>query len=98
MVPAAPAVNSTIKDKGQYHALIWRVQCAMRRASVGAYRLVMQRNERCVQMHNSPNRERYLASTAYRAKFTVPVATGAVRQSSFSLELGFAGLDRDFRA
>jgi hypothetical protein len=38
-------------------------------------------------MHNSPNRERHLASIAYRANFTVPVATGVVRQSSFSLNL-----------
>jgi hypothetical protein len=33
------------------------------RASVGANRLVTQRTNRFVQMHNSPNRERYFASS-----------------------------------
>jgi hypothetical protein len=32
------------------------------RASVSTCRLVMQRNKRRVQMHNSPKRERYLAA------------------------------------
>src|SRR5215471_3197880 len=31
-------------------------------------------------MHNSPNHECYLASTAYRAKFSAPVATDFARQ------------------
>jgi hypothetical protein len=42
-------------------------------------------------MHNSPNRARYLASVAYRANFTVPVATGVVWQSSFSVESDLPG-------
>jgi hypothetical protein len=42
-------------------------------------------------MHNLPNRERYLASLAYRASFTVPVATGVVRQSSFLVEPDLPG-------
>jgi uncharacterized membrane protein len=49
--------------------------------------LVMQRSKRCVQVHSSPDRERYLASVAVSSKLIAPVATGVVRQSSFSLNL-----------
>ena len=83
MVPVEAAVNSSIERLSR---LVWRVSCAIRRASVSTNRLVMQRNKRCVQMHNSPKRALLLPS-CHRAKVTGPVATGVVRQSSFSLNL-----------
>jgi len=60
------------------------------RASVSTCRLVMQCNKRPVQVHNSPKCERVsavLLPSSHRAKVTGPVATGVVRQSTFSLNL-----------
>jgi hypothetical protein len=64
MVPVEPAVNSSIEGD----VTPWSGGCnaQIRRASVGTNRLVTQRNKELVQMHNSPNRERYLASIALR--------------------------------
>jgi uncharacterized membrane protein len=47
--------------------------------------LVMQRSKRRVQMHNFT--QQCVLSSFNRAKITAPVATGVVRQSSFSLNL-----------
>jgi hypothetical protein len=61
MVPVEAAVNSSMLltihcSIERLSRLVWRVSCAIRRASVSTNRLVVQRNKRCVQMHNSLKR------------------------------------------
>jgi hypothetical protein len=65
MIPVEPGVNSSMENYVAPRSGACSAQCrAMRRALVGTNRLVMQRNKRNVQMHNSPNRDRYFASIA----------------------------------
>jgi hypothetical protein len=65
MVLVEAAVNSSIEGCVTPWSGRCRAQSDARRSTPTV--LVMQRNKRCVQMHNSPNRERYLAAIALRS-------------------------------
>jgi hypothetical protein len=60
MVPAEPAVNSSIEAYVTAWSRKSHAQCDEHPSAPIV--LVMQRNKRSVQAHNSPNRERYFAS------------------------------------
>jgi hypothetical protein len=82
MVRVEPGVNSRVCHRPGPASVIHNAEADSddQSAPVG---LPTQRNKRFVQMHNSPDAERRLASTAHRAKFTAPVAKASPGKGSF---------------